>query len=163
MVKQINRRELLKLSAVAAVSTFGVVAYFELRAGKRFFSHWGSTSPEAAAFFTREERVALEGLTSVIIPADERSGGAREAKAGDFIALVVGSSREETKKIWKDGLKELAALSPDRQTALLNEASRTEQQTALGQFYRELKSKTVHAYYTSEIGLRADLRYLGKG
>lgn len=173
MVKKINRRELLRLGAVAAASSLGVVACFEVRAGKEIFSHWRLPWLEAPGFFTREQLIALERLTSVIVPADERSGGAKEAKAVDFIALVIGSSHEGTKKIWRDGLEasgrlarskysmELSDLGLDPQTELLSELSRIDQQSALGQFYRELKSKTVHAYYTSKVGLRDDLRYLG--
>jgi len=59
--------------------------------------------------------------------------------------------------------KVFAQASPEEQTAILREISQNEQnpQTLLERFFRELKSRTIDGYYTSEIGIHQELVYRG--
>jgi hypothetical protein len=126
-------------------------------------------------FFTPAQHRAVDALSEAIIPADDRSPGAREAKVADYIDFILNESSEEEKKAWTDGLQALdeassgqfgkpfAELDAEQQTTLLTEASKAEfnPTTPLERFFREAKGRTIHGYYTSEIGIHQELKYKG--
>jgi hypothetical protein len=112
-----------------------------------------------------------------IIPADERSPGAKEARVADYIDLLLGEAPDDgVRETWLGGL---AALDTEASTkfgapfvrlgaaqveALLTDLSRNEaapQKTPLEAFFTTTKQATIHAYYTSEIGIHKELRYKG--
>ena len=49
-------------------------------------------------FFTPEQMEMLDQLTEMIIPADDHSPGAREAKVGLFIDLIVAYSGQDVQR-----------------------------------------------------------------
>lgn len=134
-----------------------------------------SATPVQLRFFTRREKEILDVLTDLIIPADHHSLGAKAADVSAFIDRVVSVSPDATQRLWREGLAELdrlsherlgkvfAQASPEEQTAILREISQNEQnpQTLLERFFRELKSRTIDGYYTSEIGIHQELVYRG--
>lgn len=123
----------------------------------------------AASFAT------LEALVEAIIPADERSPGAREARVADYIDLLLSESDEELKRQWLEGLEAVdaeatarfgspfARLEPADTDALMSflSAHETEVITPLETFFVMTKQATIHGYYTSEIGIHRELRYKG--
>jgi hypothetical protein len=111
-------------------------------------------------FFSTDEHRALDRLTEMILPATARSGGASAAHVADFIDLVVANSGPEVQKRWRTGLAAFAGPDP---AALLDRAASEEKApaTVAGHFFVELKRMTIHAYYTSEIGLSQELGSLG--
>ncbi len=148
--------------------------------GRGDHTHSRSLSPAPprspqARFLNRREKASLDILTDLILPADARSPGARAARVSDFIDRVLSVLPEATQRLWHEGLaaldelsrsrfgKEFADATSDEQIALLQEISRNEHdpQTLLERFFRELKSRTIDGYYTSEIGIHQELAYRG--
>jgi hypothetical protein len=115
-------------------------------------------------FFTEEESVLLDQLMEMIIPADDHSPGAHEARANLFADLMVATSDDSVKKQWRDGIgliREAAmgsSLAEALRRAAVNEENPT---TDLERFFVMLKQMTVNGYYTSEIGVHKDLEYVG--
>jgi hypothetical protein len=126
---------------------------------------------------TRAQYASLEALVDAIIPTDERSPGAKEARVADYIDLLL-SEQEEARGDWLGGLTALdaeattrfqaplATLPPAQMETLLTDISRNErtpaaQQTPLEKFFVTTKNATIFAYYTSEIGIHKDLHYQG--
>jgi Gluconate 2-dehydrogenase subunit 3 len=126
-------------------------------------------------FFTPEQHRTVEVLSELLIPADDRSPGARDAKVADYIDFILGESTDEEKQAWSEGLRALdeasaerfgqpfASPGSDQQVALLTEASKNEfdPKTPLERFFGEAKGRTIHGYYTSEIGIHQELKYKG--
>jgi hypothetical protein len=126
---------------------------------------------------TRAQYASLEALVDAIIPTDERSPGAKDARVADYIDLLL-SEQEEARGDWLGGLAALdaeattrfqaplATLPPAQMETLLTDISRNEkapaaQQTPLEKFFVTTKNATIFAYYTSEIGIHKDLHYQG--
>lgn len=126
-------------------------------------------------FFTAAQHKTVDALTELIIPADDRSPGAKAAKVADYIDFILSESAPEAKQAWTEGLaaldeasarqfgKPFAAATADQQVALLTEAAKNEfnATTPLEKFFLEAKGRTIHGYYTSEIGIHQELKYKG--
>jgi gluconate 2-dehydrogenase gamma chain len=165
---ELSRRELLKLGASAAfaVALTGLepTALAESAQGK------------APLFFTKAEFALVDELTELIIPADDHSPGARAALAADYIDFRLSEAFEEgPKTLWRDGLKLIEQLSQEmhgksflassreQQIALLTRISRNEEKPVKPEelFFKELKSRTARAYYSSKIGIHTEMEYKG--
>jgi hypothetical protein len=162
-----TRREALKIAA-------GTAAVMPL-------SGFHAEQPAAAQapapkFFTVQEFRLVDELTEMIIPADEHSPGARGAKVVQYIDQRLAESFDtEPQKLWRDGLRRIEELSqlrhgkrflnaPESQrVAVLTEmvSDDDEPKTLDGRFFQELKKRTVHAYYTSDIGIHREMEYQG--
>ena len=162
---ELTRRELIKLGAGAAVAI--AVTGFETVA---------SPAQKAPLFFTKEEFALVDELTELIIPADDHSPGAKAAHVATYIDFRLSEGLEETPRtLWRDGLKLIERLSAEmhgktfltssreQQTALLTLISRNESKPVKPEelFFRELKSRTARAYYTSKIGIHNEMEYKG--
>jgi Gluconate 2-dehydrogenase subunit 3 len=118
---------------------------------------------------------ALEVLVEAIIPADDRSPGAKEARVADYIDLLLSEVDGEIALLWFGGLAALDAeaisrfrtpfsrLGASQLDAILQTISRNEEkpQTALETFFVMAKLATIRGYYTSSIGIHQELRYKG--
>ena len=108
-------------------------------------------------FFTPEEHAAVDELTELIIPADEKSGGAKAARVADFIDAKLAEAFEESERQqWRKGLAEFLPATSEQRLTILTRMSEKDDP-----FFRDLKSATVFAYYTSKIGIHDDMGYLG--
>jgi hypothetical protein len=131
---------------------------------------------ETPKFFTKEEFAMVDELSELIIPADNHSPGARAAQVTAYIdARLAESFEDEPKQMWRDGLSRINALSqdmngtsfmeatPQQRVALLTRIAKNEAKPEIPeeQFFRELKSRTARAYYTSKIGIHQELEYKG--
>ena len=173
----LGRREALKIIAAGSATTLPVLGADAPASGH---THPQAVQPAAAAsqtpkFFTAAELATVVAVADSIIPADERSPGAREAGVGPFIDLMVSASPEEVQRVWREGLRALEArsqadfskgfaeASPDERSALLQDISKNERRpkTPLERFFRAAKNLTIDGYYTSEIGIQQELRYKG--
>jgi hypothetical protein len=158
----LTRRELIRISATAAVAVGGVERGF---AGER-----------ALKFFAPEEFAMLDELTELIVPADDHSPGARAAGVAAYLdGRLAESIDEERKTQWHEGLKRIDALAremhgmpfmqapPDERVAVLSRISQNEKQpqTSEEKFFVELKYSTASAYYSSKIGIHQDMEYPG--
>jgi Gluconate 2-dehydrogenase subunit 3 len=156
----VTRREMLKMTAgTAVVAVTGVL--------------------EAASkplFFTPAEFALVDELTEMIIPADDHSPGARAARVAWFIdARLAESVEPDPPKMWRDGLKLVDALSRELHSAAFMDATRPQREAVLTRmsahesdpktaeelFFAELKQRTVHAYYTSKVGIHTEMEYKG--
>jgi hypothetical protein len=107
-------------------------------------------------FFDAAEFQKLDALAEAILPADEHSPGASQARVADFLDLLVSASGVDVRQQWRSGL---AVLSIEGLPAAASE-ERTPKSDA-GRFFVMLKQAVVFAYYSSEIGIRKELGYLG--
>jgi hypothetical protein len=124
---------------------------------------------------TQSQYAALDVLVDAIIPTDERSPGAREARVADYIDLLLSEADAETRQQWFDGLAAIdaeassqagapvATLSAPQLEALLTAVSANERQpqTAAERFFVTTKRAAIQGYYSSVIGIHKDLRYKG--
>jgi gluconate 2-dehydrogenase gamma chain len=137
------------------------------------FAPQSQTTPQP--FLSQSEMRTVAELAERIIPTDDSSPGAKEARVPDFIALIVSASPEPVRITWREGLaavnsrskrmfsRDFADATEAEQIELLAIISRNERnpQTVEERFFRTVKIATVDGYYTSEIGIRRELGYKG--
>jgi Gluconate 2-dehydrogenase subunit 3 len=157
--------------------------------GQEFFSDWmraaqvhnhGSHAPAEPdrwtsykpKFFSPEDFRNLDAFTALLIPTDE-TPGAREAHVTPFIDFVVNAAAEyapEMQNDWRTAMdwlraRHFAELPAGEQFSLLQLISEGEHDAANRQqgfdVYRIIKDMTVHAFYTSRVGLVDGLEYKG--
>jgi hypothetical protein len=170
----ISRRAALKaigtgIGTVAAMpwlSDEGLLAFARIQETK------GTPQPKVLSPAQFE---TLEVLVEAIIPTDDRSPGAKQARVADYIDLLLSEVDSELTLQWLGGLAALDAdamsrfrapfsrLGADQVDAILQGISRNEKapQTALETFFVMAKEATIRGYYTSEIGIHEELRYKG--
>jgi gluconate 2-dehydrogenase gamma chain len=127
--------------------------------------HHHELAPQVAAagptFFTPKERLALDRLTALIVPADERSGGALAAGVSQYIDTVVAHAQKPLQAAWRAGLKPYLDVADAE--AMLTAASRNEfrPRTPSERFFVMLKDACVDGFYTSREGIVKELGYKG--
>ena len=159
-----SRREILKLTAGAVAAVPWI------------WPQLSAASPDKPLFFTPEEYGLVDELTELILPADEHSPGARAAGVAAHIDRRLAESFEaEVKQQWRDGLKRLQAISQEMNGRSLLQASNEDRIALLERiarnernpkeleevFFKELKARTVRAYYTSKVGIHTEMEYKG--
>ena len=149
MSDAIGRRDLIKLGAGAA-----------LVAPRAF-----AAQPK---FFTPDEHALVDELTEIIIPADEKSGGARAANVADFIDATLAEAFEQQQRDgWRRGLKLVNSIAAEMHSAPFLKCTAAERTAVLTRmerkepFFKDLKTLTIKGYYTSKIGIHDDLGYRG--
>ena len=178
--KQIRRRDALKTMAVgstglvhlvAPMPVAGSVAELAARAAGGAGKTW------KPSFLTSGQVEVLATLAELIIPETD-TPGARTARVHEHIDLVLSHETEQVQKTFLDGLaevdrlsrsrhqEEFVRLSPQDQEALLSRLADPEpDQPEEGpghRFFRDLRQRTVYAYYTSREGIHQELGYQGK-
>ena len=132
----------------------------------------GAPQPQV---FSVSQLATLEVLVDAIIPTDDRSPGAKQARVADYIDLLVSEGDRQLTLQWFGGVAALdteaasrfrapfAKLGATQVDAILQTISRNEKapQTPLETFFVMAKQATIRGYYTSEIGIHQDLRYKG--
>jgi hypothetical protein len=126
-------------------------------------------------YFRSKQLGTLEALTEIIIPADEHSPGAKEARVVEYIDTIVADAPESVKRQWDIGLvlannmaqnsfgKPYRECSAPEQIAIMSEFAGVEngRDTPEEKFFMMLKRATIDGYYTSKIGIHQDLQYEG--
>jgi hypothetical protein len=172
----------LTFSRRAALKTlgsgFGAIAvwpYLSDHSAEAFASIQAARAAPVPAFLTAAQYGTLDAIAETIIPADDHSPGAREARVADYIDLLLAESDRATQQTWTAGLAALdeesrrrfqapfAQLSGAQATRLLTEISASElaPQTPLETFFTATKDATIRGYYTSEVGIHKELEYKG--
>ena len=171
----LTRREILKLSGGAAIGAAvgGTGSAKAREPGEAAQNRRRTVKP---LFFTREEFALVDELTELIIPSDDHSPGARAAQVAAYIDFRLSESLDEgAKTLWRTGLELIDSLSrkehgksflqatSEQRVALLTRIAKNEEKPAMPEerFFKELKSRTVRAYYTSKIGIQTELEYKG--
>ena len=156
-----QRRDLIKVTAGAVVAA-------------------RVASSQEHRFFTPAEFKMVDELTELIIPVDEKSGGAKAAKVSEFIDGFLAEAFEPTpadseRGRWRAGLRSIDEITKqmhgvsfleanaEQRTAVLTRvaANETEPREPEEHFFLAMKRLTVKGYYTSKIGIHDDLDYKG--
>jgi predicted component of type VI protein secretion system len=160
---ELTRRDAIKLAAAATAAVSLGVGHVEAQA-------------RVGGFLTDSEFAMLDELSEMIIPTDAQSPGARAANVAAFIdARLAEAWEEKVRSQWRAGLALVDRLSqdangasfmkssPEQRAAVLTRMAQNESkpQKPEEQFFTELKSRIVYAYYTSEIGIKQDMEYKG--
>jgi len=157
MGQEIDRRDLIKLAAGAAVVS---------KLGAAVQPH----------FFAPDEYLLVQELTEIVIPTDEKSPGAKAAGVADYIDSRLAEAFLKTEgESWKKGLIRVDTLSrelygtgfmqctPAQRVAVVTRmAAHEDHPQALEElFFHDLKRFTIQGYYTSSIGIHDEMGYLG--
>jgi gluconate 2-dehydrogenase gamma chain len=182
MTVGISRRDVLKTLALSAVGG-SVLQVIPAQAAEYAHQAVRKDKAESASgkytpkYFTPHQYETLTSLCETIIPKDEKSGGAIEAGAPEFIDLLTSENEKYQLKLggglyWLDGFcadrysgPYLSCTPEQRKSALDLIAFRKNAQAdhTLSQgviFFAFVRSLTCDAFYTSKIGI-ADLQYIG--
>ncbi len=177
---KVTRRKTLKAAATAAAwPALPVLGQGHAQHARPAAQTARKQQPFRPRFFTADEMVAMDAITSRIIPTDA-TPGAREAQVAEFVDLMV-SHTPELHDVYRRGLRWLdeesrrrheapfARLAASQQDGLLQEmagwaAAKTpaaENELAV-KLFRSVRGLTIDGFYTSQIGLK-DLGYVGNG
>jgi len=178
----VTQRDILRTLAMGAVSG-SVLQVIPAKAAE--YAHQTVHNEKAASpagkyapkYFSSHQYELLTALCDTIIPKDEKSGGAVEAGAPEFIDLLT-SENEEYQVALGGGLQWLDSFCSDRYSELFLDCTpeqrkavldmiafrkNAKQDSALSQgvaFFAFLRRLTCDGFYTSKIGI-ADLQYIG--
>jgi hypothetical protein len=164
-----KRRHLLQALAVTSVAPLLPETASKADPGNRAAAPSGAFSPHQFA--------TLSDLCQRLIPGDDASGGAIEAKVPELIDLLATESQDYRTRLlggvtWLDSQchdrfnADYLSCTADQQTAILDLIAyreKAEAEPALSQgiaFFSFLRDLTVDGYFTSEIGIKF-LPYLG--
>ena len=185
-----NRRESLKLIGIGAVatgvlsdsckpstedkSTAAVEHKFNLDRAQEELERDNALLNQEN-FFTAEEMATITVLADIIIPKDEVSGSASDAKVPDFIAFMV-KDKPELQVPMRGGLRWLDMLCLNRFGKPFKDCSSAQQiefvdeiaypekakpeMSAGVAFFNRMRDLTASGFYTSEIGVK-DIGYIG--
>jgi len=182
MNESISRRDILRTLAVTAAggSVLQVIPAYAAEYIHQMVNKEKSAAPAGKytpKYFSASQYATLTTLCDAIIPKDEKSGGAVEAGAPEFIDLLTSENTEYQLKLggglfWLDGFctdhysNVFLDCTPEQKTIALDLIAYREnakQDPALSQgvaFFAFLRRLTCDGFYTSKIGI-ADLRYIG--
>ncbi|MDB5231959.1 MAG: hypothetical protein JWN76_2764 [Chitinophagaceae bacterium] len=126
-------------------------------------------------FFTEHEMQTISVLSDIIIPADEVSGSAIDAKVPDFIEFIV-KDRPENQLPMRGGLlwldmqsnkqfgQPFVKLNHDQQINIVDQIAypkKAKPEVLQGvSFFSLMRNLTSTGFYTSEIGIK-DIGYMG--
>lgn len=173
-LKSPSRRAALKaLGATAGAAALvpwlsdeGLLAFGRIQA---------TQAPPKPLVLSPAQYTTLEAFVDTIIPADDRSPGAKDARVADYVDLLLSESDQSVRLQWLGGLAELDEeanarfrapyhrLTAAQMETLVADISRNEAkpQSAVETFFVMAKTATIHGYYTSEIGIHKELQYKG--
>lgn len=129
----------------------------------------------AEKFFTEHEMATITVLADIIIPKDEKSGSASDAKVPDFIEFMVkdvpdhqlpmrGGLRWLDMQMLNRHANPFKDCTAEQQLAIVNEIAfpgkaKPEMQQGVA-FFNRMRSLTASGFFTSKIGLD-DIGYVG--
>lgn len=173
----IDRREAVKrvsvmLGGIALVGSSGLLS-----------ACTKDRAPAAAAgvgTFTTEDIAFLDEIADTILPDTPKSPGAKAAKTGAFMALMVTDTYSpENQTIFRDGMTALneasktahggasfMAATPAQRTALLTTLDKEQfdfqkvREKKPQHYFRMMKELTMLGFFTSEIGYTKAMRYV---
>ena len=171
---KVSRRAALKALG-ASVGTVAALPWLSDEGLLAFTRIQETNAAPQLKVLSRPQFATLEVLVDAIIPTDDRSPGAKQARVADYIDLLLSEVDRELTLQWIGGLAALdaeatsrfrapfAKLGSDQVDTILQHISRNEKapQTPLETFFVMVKQATIRGYYTSEIGIHQDLRYKG--
>jgi hypothetical protein len=172
----VNRRELLRLLVAApAAAGFAWTDAEAQQAGRLAQAAQTSGAPFKPKFFSPHEFKTVRLLADLIIPADERSGGASDAGVPQFMDFMMGD-QPERQVAMRGGLawidvecqkrfdRSFVDCLPAEQTAVLDAIAwphRAPPEFAHGvAFFNSFRDLTAAGFWTTKVGIE-DLQYVG--
>jgi len=178
----VTRRDILRTLAVGAAggSVLQVIPAKAAEYAHQVVHNEKSASPAGKyvpKYFSPHQYEMLTALCDAILPKDDKSGGAVEAGAPEFIDLLT-SENEDYQLTLGGGLQWLDGFCSDRYSGLFLDCTpeqrkavldmiafrkNAKQDSTLSQgvaFFAFLRRLTCDGFYTSKIGI-ADLQYIG--
>src|SRR5258707_4708089 len=177
----ISRRDILRTLAVTAAGSVLQVIPAEAAEHVHQMVHKEKAAAPAGSYtpkyFSAPKYATLLCLCDAIIPKDEKSGGAVEAGAPEFIDLLASENPEFQLKLG-GGLFWLDAACTDRYGKVFMDCAAEQKKEILDliafrkngkkdpslsqgvAFFAFLRNLTTDGFYTSKIGI-ADLQYIG--
>ncbi|WP_183562321.1 gluconate 2-dehydrogenase subunit 3 family protein [Mucilaginibacter sp. SP1R1] len=147
----------------------------EAEAGRQPFEVERDKKLNADKFFTAAEMATITLLTDIIIPKDEKSGSASDAKVPDFIEFIVKDIPDHQTPM-RGGLRWLDMQCLNRFGKTFTDSSKAQQielidliaypnkaKPEMGQgvaFFNRMRDLTASGFFTSEIGVK-DVGYAG--
>ncbi len=170
----ISRRAALKTLGAAA-SSAAIAPWLSDEGLLAFGRIQTAGAAPALKVLSAAQYATLEALTETIIPADDRSPGAKAARVADYIDLLLSEQGDAVTLQWLGGLAEIdeeavarfkrpfARLSVAEREQLVARIAGNERSpaTAVETFFVTVKAATVQGYYSSEIGIHQELKYKG--
>lgn len=132
-------------------------------------SHRHDSTPQSATYVFRflkpAERQVLNSLAALLIPADERSGGALAARIDEYIDFILAHAPAPLQRRWREGLASYSGLNVERRDRKLAAATANEftPRTRDEEFFVLLKGAVAEGFYTSQEGITRELGYQGLG
>ena len=186
-----NRRDSLKALGLTAVSTgvllnacntnenkTGAAAAAEepgMNDGREPFEIERNKKLNAEKFFTEHEMATITILADIIIPKDDISGSASDAKVPEFIEFIVKDMPSHQVPM-RGGLRWLDVQCLNRYNATFRESTKEQQLEIVNEiaypqqakpemqqgvaFFNRMRDLTASGFYTTEIGIK-DLGYVG--
>jgi gluconate 2-dehydrogenase gamma chain len=178
----VTRRDILRTLAIGAAggSVLQVIPAKAAEYAHQVVHNERAGSPAGKyvpKYFSAHQYDTLLTLCDTIIPKDEKSGGAVEAGAPEFIDLLT-SENEEWQVALGGGLQWLDSFCSDRYSTVFLECTAEQRKEALDLiafrknakqdlslsqgvvFFAFLRRLTCDGFYTSKIGIE-DLQYIG--
>ena len=170
----VSRRTALKAFG-AGIGTVAALPWLSDEGLLAFARIQETNAPPQPKVFSPSQFATLELFVDAIIPTDDRSPGAKQARVADYIDLLVSENDRRMSLEWLGGLAALdaeavtrfrasfAKLTAAQVDAILQAISRNEKspQTPLEAFFVMAKQATIRGYYTSKIGIHDELHYKG--
>jgi len=182
-----NRRESLKALGLTAISTTVLLdackpgkeetphAESAAQPGRQQFEVERDKALESAKFFDEHEMATIAVLADIIIPKDDRSGSATDAKVPEFIEFIVKDIPEHQTPM-RGGLRWLDLQSFNRFEKTFKDASPAQQISLVDDiaypnkvkpgmlqgvaFFNRMRDLTASGFFTTEMGVK-DLGYVG--
>jgi len=171
-----DRRSAIRVLGVAPVATAFRWAPESVReAAAQAREALGRGAPYEPKHFTAHEWDTVRLLVDLIIPKDDRSGGATDAAVPEFMDFMLGDDPDLETPIrgglaWLDHecddrwSKTFVASSDAERTALLDDIAwpkKAKPQHAAGvAFFNSFRDLTASGFFSSKLGVQ-DLRYIG--
>ena len=140
------------------------------------FRAWLAQGQDRAHFFTEAEAAIARLLADMVIPRDERSGGASDAGAMEYMDFVISGGSDRGKQVWRDGLKWLDDECGRRFQKPFVQCDETQRGQVIDDiawpararqelgpqvnFFNGVRNLVSTAFFSSRMGIE-DLRYLG--
>jgi gluconate 2-dehydrogenase gamma chain len=177
-VTDLNRRDALKVFGAAPLA--GLVDWNKpaLDRAARFVEKLEGTAAYTPKFFTAHEWATVRVLADIVIPKDDHSGSATDAKAPEFMDFLLNEkdTSENSKIQMRGGLawldlemekrfgKDFLHASDAQRKAVLDDIAfgkKTKPEHARGRaFFDRFRSSVASAFYSSAMGWK-DVNYMG--
>jgi hypothetical protein len=141
-MRAVSRRAALKTIGAGA-GAIAVLPFLSEDGLAAFADIQRTNAPPSLKVLTAHQYETLAALAEAIIPADERSPGAREARVADYVDLLLSEADDKVRAQWIDGLTVLDAEAAARYAAPFADLSAADMEALLIEASKHEKDKDV--------------------